>query len=315
MIHRSLHFGFDVPGADAAVATFHYPADESMLSEARLTGVVPHVRSADPLPIVIIMPGINVAPDTYRWLAAELVRAGFCAVTYQTIGSLGPAGTGISPGLDMAALAPDVLGTRSSATALGPLLAALADLALAAEIVDFDHVVVGGHSAGGTVALHNSDPRWISGLRGVFSFGGHTMISTSLGHGEATIVPIPSKVPVMVISGAKDGVIAASRDRYRSDDVQDDPVERTFREGLNRDEDDSWFVELAEGNHFTICDPIDETSGRSFLESSLRADDSASRDVLAQLIVAFVARTCDQPEQDELTVVLGSPAISRWDRR
>lgn len=316
MIHRSLHFGFDVPGAMAAIGTLHYPADETLLSEARLTGMVPADVLAAPWPLVIIMPGVNVVPDSYRWLAAALVHAGFCAVTYQTIGDLGPAGSGISPSMDMAALAPDVIGTRVSAPAIQPLLHALSELEGPVRgSIDFDRVVLGGHSAGGTMALHNSDPEWITGLTGVFSFAGHTMVATSLGHGEAAVVGFPSKVPVMVIGSAHDGVIAASRDRYRSDDVDHDPVERTFHEGLDRNEDDSWFVELADGNHFTICDPVDETSGRSFLESELRAGDAVSREVLAEVIVSFVDQTCRNKDKDELIALLESSSISKWERR
>lgn len=316
MIHRSIHFGFDVPGADAAIGTLHYAADEKMLRGARLSGIVPADLSSAPWPLVIVMPGINIAPDSYRWLATKLVQAGYCAVTYQTIGDLGPAGTGISPSMDMAALAPDVIGTRGSAPAIEPMLSALTELSGPVHgSIDFERVVVGGHSAGGTMALHNSDPAWVAGLRGVFSFAGHTMVATSLGHGEATVVNIPSKVPVMVISGAHDGVIAASRDRYRSDDVDHDPVERTFHEAVDRNEEDSWFVELGNGNHFTICDPVDESSGRSFLESDLRIDDAASREVLARLIVAFSDQTCRNAGNDDLIALLASPDISKWDRR
>ena len=84
--------------------------------------------------------------------------------------------------------------------------------------VDLSRVVVGGHSAGGTVALHNSNPDWVPGLHAVFAYAAHTMTATALGHDEATVAPVPAKVPVMLMSGADDGVIAASRDRYRTDD-------------------------------------------------------------------------------------------------
>ena len=175
------------------------------------------------------MPGINVAPDSYRWLAHRLVPTGVCVVTYAAIGSLGPAGRGITPGLDLDALAPANLGSRPVATALGPLLDRLAGLSEAdgappAGRLDLDRVVVGGHSAGGTVALHSSDPGWVPGLKAVFAYGGHTMTATALGHGEAAVVAIPANVPVMLIAGTDDGVIAASRDRYRRDHATHDAV-------------------------------------------------------------------------------------------
>ena len=270
MIVRGLHFSFDAQ-SDAALGTLYYPGDDRRLDVARLTGQVPADDADAPWPVVVIMPGINVAPDSYRWLAHRLVADGLCVVTYAAIGSLGPAGRGITPGLDLSALAPDTIGTRPSSTALGPLLGSLAELSGAddtpvAGLVDLARVAVGGHSAGGTVALHNSDPSWVPGLRAVFAYAAHTMVATALGHGEAAVAPIPAKVPTMLLGGADDGVIAASRDRYRTDHGAHDPVRRTFAEAIDRQQGDSWLVELAGAGHFAICDPVDATSGRSFLE-------------------------------------------------
>ena len=235
MIVRGWHFSFDA-GGDPALATLYYPGDGSRLEEARLTGQVP-AAAGEPWPVVIVMPGINVAPDSYRWLAHRLVPTGVCVVTYAAIGSLGPAGQGITPGLDLDALSPANLGTRPVATALRPLLDRLAGLsepdgAPPAGMLDLDRVVVGGHSAGGTVALHSSDPGWVPGLRAVFAYGAHTMTATALGHGEAAVVTIPAKVPVMLLAGTNDGVIAASRDRYSSGNGAHDPVRRTFEEAI-----------------------------------------------------------------------------------
>ena len=102
MIVRSVHFGFDVPDTDASIATLYYPADEGSLDAARLTGLVAADRSRAPWPLIIMLPGINVTPDSYRWLAIRLVQAGYCVATYASIGSLGPAGRGITPGMDIA---------------------------------------------------------------------------------------------------------------------------------------------------------------------------------------------------------------------
>jgi dienelactone hydrolase len=317
MIVRSVHFGFNVPDTDASIATLYYPADEGSLDAARLTGLVAADRSHAPWPLVIMLPGINVTPDSYRWLAIRLVQAGYCAATYASIGSLGPAGRGITPGMDMAAFGPDMTASRCSATALGPLLDAIADLDEPVQgLIDFDRVAIGGHSAGGTIALHNTDPSWVPGLVCAFGFGGHTMTSMSLGHNEASVTAVPSKVPILLLTGADDGVVAASRDRYRTDDQAHDPVQRTFDEAIRRNQDDSWIVELTDGNHFTICDPIDETSGRSFLEAELRSTDSAARDTLALVLLAFLGEHCQEPsEQDRVEDLVNARTISRWARR
>lgn len=315
MIVRAVHLGFEVPEASGAQATIYYPGDESQLDDARLTGLVAADTSGAPWPIVIVMPGINVAPDAYRWLACRLVEAGFCAVTYSAIGSLGPAGTGITPGIDLTALAPDVAGTRCSASAIEPLLAALrlATGPLDGNL-DFGSIGLIGHSAGGTVALHNTEPAWIPGLRAVVAYGAHTMTATVLGHDEATVVAIPSKVPILLAAGSNDAVIAASRDRYRSDTGEHDPIRRTFDEGIGRDANDCWLIELVEANHFTLCDPVDETSGRSFLEPDLQADDRSTRELLARLVVCFLEGTL-RDAATSLHDLVDDPGVGRWARR
>jgi dienelactone hydrolase len=320
MIVRALHFSFDAH-EDGALGTLYYPGDDQRLDEARLTGIVPALEADAPWPVVVLVPGINVAPDSYRWLAHRLVADGLCAVTYAAIGSLGPAGRGITPGLDLAALAPETIGTRPSATALGPLLASLAELSDAADTpvaghLDLSQVVVGGHSAGGTVALHNSDPAWVPGLQAVFAYAAHTMTATALGHGEATVAPVPAKVPVMLLSGADDGVIAASRDRYRTDHGAHDPVRRTFDEAVNRQQGDSWLVELAGTGHFAICYPVDTTSGRSFLEPDATNTDPPIRNWLGELIAGFIATSLGRrAEESSLDRLVKHPTVSHWARR
>ena len=213
------------------------------------------------------------------------------------------------------------------ATALGPLLDRLAGLneadgAPPAGMLDLDRVVVGGHSAGGTVALHSSDPGWVSGLRAVFAYGAHTMTATALGHDEAAVVAIPAKVPVMLLAGTDDGVIAASRDRYRRDhathggdgDVVHDPVRRTFEEAIGRRQDDSWLVELAGAGHFAMCHPVDTTSGRAFLEPD-PATDPAVHALLGDLVAAFMAASLGEPAGVSLEQLVEHDLVARWDRR
>ena len=278
------------------------------------------------------MPGINVAPDSYRWLARHLVADGLCVATYAAIGPLGPAGTGITPGLDMAALAPETIGTRLCATALVPLLDELAELCVpgdragsaaaggsgAVPLLDLDRVVVGGHSAGGTVALHSSNPEWVRGLRAVFTYGAHTMTATAVGHGAAAVAPVPALVPVMLLGGTDDGVISASRDRYSvADDADHDPVRRTFDEGIARDSGDSWLIELAGAGHFALCWPLDTTSGRAFLEPDRACDDPQVRELLGDLVAAFIADSLQRPVAGyaSLERLVAHPRVHRWSRR
>ena len=323
MIVRGWHFAFEA-AEDAAVGTLYYPGDDQRLDEARLTGRVPAIERPDPWPVVVMMPGINVAPDGYRWLAHRLVADGYCVVTYAAIGSLGPAGRGITPGLDMGALVPDTIGTRPSSTVLEPLLARLARFngtdsgnSPVTGLLDLDSVVIGGHSAGGTVALHNSDGEWVPGLQAVFAYGAHTMTATTLGHGESAVVAVPAKVPVMLLAGTADGVISASRDRYltNQDDTAHDPIRRTFDEAIGRDSEDSWLVELAGAGHFAICWPLDTTSGRTFLESDPVSADPEIRELLGDVIAAFIATSLDRSVPKSLESLVEHRLVNYWTRR
>lgn len=294
-------------------ATLFYPADPRDLPGAKLTGILP-ISSPGRLPAVVIMPGINVTPDSYRWMASELAAAGFVVAVYSLVEDLGPLGHGITPGFDLAALTPEELGTRPSASVLGDVIdLVIADPLLGAH-VDPDRLALGGHSAGGTMALQNAQPAWFPGIRAAFAYAGHTMAATRLGYGEAAIMPIPSATPLLLLSGANDGVIAASRDRYRSGDGPHDPVRSTFEEAVSTDSGGCWFVELADGTHFTPCHPIDDTSGRSFLDPHDPPRQAETRRLLADLLRAFlVEHLSDGPHV--LGDLVEGPGISAWARR
>ncbi len=330
MIVRAWHFACE-GGEDAVLATLYYPGDDRRLEEARLTGLVPALETQAPWPVVVMMPGVNVAPDGYRWLANRLVAEGLCLVTYAAIGSLGPAGRGITPGIDLSALTPEAIGTRPSATVIQPLLAQLDEATRSgtplAELLDLSKVVVGGHSAGGTVALHNSNPKWVPGLRAVFSYAAHTMTATALGHGAGTVAAVPGKVPMMLIGGGDDKVIAASRDRYRAEDDTNfthdnsahDPIRRTFAEGIGRNQGDSWFIELAGAGHFSICWPLDTTSGRTFLEPAAGSADPVVRELIVNLIAAFIydslGREPKSSSMNRMEQLVEHQAVRDWCRR
>ena len=129
------------------------------------------------------------------------------------------------------------------------------------------------------------------------------------------MVPIPVQVPIMLLGGADDGVIAASRDRYRTDDEAHDPVRRTFAEAIDRQQGDSWLVELADSGHFAICDPVDTTSGRSFLEPDPTTVDPSIRNLLGDLIAGFVATSLGRPTDASLDRLVDHPSVRHWDRR
>ncbi|MGI9646521.1 MAG: hypothetical protein ACR2O6_14545 [Ilumatobacteraceae bacterium] len=315
---RTLFRSVDVPGEGEAHVRVTYLADPATLDDARLTGLV--AAAAGPRrPIVIVIPGVNVPPDAYVGLTKALAPIA-TVVTYSLIGDLGPVGPGITPGIDLAAMAPGVVGTKPSATALAPLLGLVAELdesdLVLAGTLDLANVVVAGHSAGGTVALHNADPEWFPGLVAVVSFAGHTMTATSLGHEAASITAIPSELPTLLVGAGLDGVVAASADRYGVSGDEHNPVGRTFTDGVVADHGDTWYVRLADATHFCICDPADELSGRAFLDPDDAPDQAPIRHYLFDLIGAFVAAYTTAPNNTTtLETLVDHPVVGEWQRR
>ncbi|WP_411104270.1 dienelactone hydrolase family protein [Streptomyces sp. cmx-4-9] len=286
-----------VPGLKEPWDTAHlrvfYPARPTGSDAERLTGVVAADAGRAPFPVVVLLPGINVPADCYRWLAVLLAERGLVAVTAELVGELVGGTRGVTPGIDLEACAPGAYGTRATTPLIGAVLAALAGPDPASPLdglPDLDRVVLGGHSAGGTVALQSA--AHVPGLRGVFTYGAHTLVAAALGHPPGTVLPVGAQVPVLLMSGEHDGVIAASADRYAAVTAKadPDPVSRTFHEALcDADGTHAW-VQVAGAGHFALCDPVDPTGARGFLEASQTGRDGAgneARALIGRLVTAF----------------------------
>lgn len=293
---RALFRAVAVPGPaphNSLSAKVYYPALYGATPAEKNTGALPIAPSDTPYPVAILMPGINLSPDAYAWLATALVGAGFVAVTYGWIVEELPGMVALSPGLDVAALAPAEYGRRPSATALAPLLADLAAQNAAGPLagrLDLSRVLLGGHSAGGSVALFNARPDWFPGLRAVFAYAAHAKASTALGHAPETVLKLPEALPTLVLGGSEDGVIAASAFRYGGDETRPDPTGallRTFAEGLAGTRGDCYLAILRGANHFSLAHPADPATGRPFLDWPTQRPDAEIRADLEQLIVLF----------------------------
>ena len=213
-----------------------YPALPDDGEELRNTGVVPADTSETPCPVVIIMPGINVGPEAYSWLAERLALAGFIAVTYTMVAEEMPGYVSLTPGLDLTAVSPSRWGSKPSGSALAAIVGALEtgnSAGVLSGCIDTDRIVLAGHSAGGSVALFNANRDWFPGVCGAVSYGAHAGASTVLGFDRDTILQLPGTERLMLIGGTRDGVIAESGHRYGVD--AKDPLyllRRTFDEGI-----------------------------------------------------------------------------------
>lgn len=301
---RAIYRACEVPVADApydrAILKIFYPALPDDGDEQRNSGLVPADLSSAPYPLVIMMPGINVGPESYAWLAKAMAMQGIVTVTYSLVAEEMPGYVSLTPGLDLAAITPETYGTLPSATAIGAVLEALEKENAAGALkgcIDASRTILAGHSAGGSVALYNANPAWFPQVRGAIAYGAHAAASTVLGFADNTILNLPSEVPLLLIGGTHDGVIANSAHRYGAAEGQrPDPIQQTFESGVASERRDSYFVEVQGANHFSLAWPPDDSTGRHFLEESEEGNNQgegeAIRTLLAELFVSFIHDTC-----------------------
>ncbi len=312
-LHRAVAIeGTDAP-ADRAFVRIFYPAAPTGSDLERLTGDIPPVTDGTPLPVVVFLSGVNIGSDTYRWLAVELARRSMVVATFDHIGSLTPGAQGLSPGLDLAALTPDAFGSRPSATAVGPVLELVESLSgdgLLAGVPDPARVALGGHSAGGTVALLNARPDWFPGVEATFAYGAHTMPAEALGHPAGTVLPV-GPVPALLLAGEIDGVISSSADRYGAEvgSAAHSPVSRTFEEATAGCPH-AYEVTLGGANHLAVCEPEDDTTARGFLEATPVTEPARSRTAIIDVLAAFLSRHLCDSDADPVAVAQGCEVVS-----
>lgn len=294
-----------VPGTaapyDTAHVTMRYPALAARNDVERMSGALAADPVGAPYPVVIVVPGINVASAGYLELAVALARAGMVAVTFDWVAELFPGQVGLTPGVDLTAVGPDTYGTKPTTPALGAILETIAEAQEAgplAGLLDVANIGVFGHSAGGTVALQSARTEWFPQVRAVVTYGAHTMASQQLGHAPGTLLAAPVDAPVLLLGGTADGVVAASAIRYGEEAGAPghDPIERTWAEALPSTTE-AWLVLIADAGHMLPAGPEDTTSARGFLEDPPTADQDHLRSVLVDLVTTFFsARLGADPE-------------------
>ncbi|HET8971432.1 MAG TPA: hypothetical protein VFN19_10255, partial [Candidatus Nanopelagicales bacterium] len=270
-----------------------YPARPDGSLEERMSGMVAAAPVPAPLPLAVILPGVNCGQDSYRWLAVRLVAAGYAVLTYDLVGELFPGQYGTTPGLDLAACRPDTYGTAPTAGALRSLLEGVAAMAApgsglpVAGLVDTGRVALLGHSAGGTVVLQSASPSWFPEVLAAVAIAAHAGVSTVLGWQPGTIVASPATCPVLLVGAELDGVMERSGARYGQDAGPTERIRRTFEESL-AESSHAMLVELAGVGHFIAADPLDPTTARSFLDTEPTADQAGAREMLVRVLTDFL---------------------------
>jgi len=315
---RALYRAVSIPGCaapyDRASLKIYYPSSPTDSDEERNSGVVPAATEGAPFPVAILLPGINVGPESYAWLACKLAEAGTVTVTYTLVAEEMPGYISLTPGLNIAALTPDRYGKTPSATAIAAILQDLEQLnvqSVLAGLLDLQRVVLGGHSAGGTVALLNARPDWVPGLRAAFSYGANTGAATAMGYDAETLFDTPSATPLLIMGGTRGGCIANRAARYgqSKQGSATEKVELTFDRSVSSHRGDSYLAIIEGANHFSMAWPHDDTTGRPFIDLPTTPPDEELRELLAELVCDFVAAAIgsDEQAQGRLESTLLSP--------
>nr|WP_290222886.1 dienelactone hydrolase [Trichocoleus desertorum] len=290
-----------------------YPAQLSDSNQETNLEIVAAETQRPPFPVVIFFNGINCGPELYQWLAVKLAERGLVVVMFAWVAENLPGIVGLTPGVDIKKLAPNTYGSGPTASALPTLLAALERLqceGLLAGSLDLERVILGGHSAGGRVAIESANPKFFPQVVAAFAYGAHTAGAVQLGFSPGTILPLPDALPLLLIGGTCDGVIANSSDRYGVTWEQaTTPVQQTFQIAIAGERRDSYLLLLEGANHFSIASPLDTTTSQPLVDFPATQPEEQLRELAAEAIGFFIdAHVRSQPVAvTALHQFLGSP--------
>lgn len=269
-----------------------YPARMVGSDREQNLGIVPADSQQSPFKVVIFFNGINCGPELYQWLAVKLAKRGLVVITFSWVAENLPGMVALTPGVALNMLTPAMYGKGPTASALPTLLRELERLqgeGVLAGLLDLNGVILGGHSAGGRVAIESADSRFFPPIVAAFAYGAHTAAIAQLGYAAGTILSLPDSLPLLLIGGTRDGVIANSSHRYGVTwEEATTPIKRTFQEAIVGGRSDSYLLLLEGANHFSIADPFDLTTGLPFLDFPATQPEEQLRNLMAEAIGAFV---------------------------
>ncbi|BAZ17363.1 hypothetical protein NIES4071_92410 [Calothrix sp. NIES-4071] len=280
------------PPFDTIFLKVFYPAVSVSTEEAKRSLSVPADAAKAPFPVVILFNGYNCEAFVYQWLAENLAQRGLVVVTFNFVAEEFAGSVNLSPGGDFAASKPDIYGTKPTSVTLSTLLFKLEQLqaqGVLAGLLDLQSIVLGGHSAGGRIAIENANPELFSQVVASFGYGVHSMGYIMQGYPPGTVLPLPDKLPMLLLAGTNDGVIANNSEMYgiESGDATT-PVMRTWNEAITGGRNDNYVVLLEGANHFTIAHPLDSTTARNSVDFPATQPVDSIRWLIAETIGSFI---------------------------
>lgn len=271
----------------------YYPSASKASFEEQQTGFLPPDSSLAPFPVVIILPGANIANEAYGWLARRFAKAGFAAVTYSWVTLDMGDQVSASPGILLDRLTPETCGQAPSCPALPAILDELSRMqsdGILAGHLDLEHVLFGGHSLGGSMALLNANTGWHPNVCGAFAYATHTAGNLYAGWQPGSFMPVAEDLPLLMMGGNRDGVIPATNYLYQ--DEKGDRLERSFREGIAGGRGDRHLVIVDGAGHYSFAHPHDKATARAYLDQPTPGGGKRIRRYLGELIVSFCRQAC-----------------------
>lgn len=295
MITRAIFRAVKVKGNPAPFDTIFlkifYPAHIPQTDTERNSGILAPDVELTPFPIVIMLNGVNCPPESYQWLADFLCKKGFVFVSFQWITNELPGGMqGLTPGIDVKFMNYKNYGKGATGSAIQPILDDLEKVnkeGLLSGLLDLENIALGGHSAGGSIALMNAE--FFPQIKSAFAYGSHTQGSTIMGFPVNYVCPITPEKPILMLGGNNDGVITWSARRYgKTEEDCTISLKQTFEKAIGGTRNDRYLAIFDGANHFTFAHPQDTTTGRPFLDFESK-NDAEHRQIMAEMIVDFIS--------------------------
>ena len=324
MTIRAFFRAAQVENAQPPYNTIHlkvfYPAQ--MLEKIDINqDIAPADTTKAPFPVVIFLSGFKCGMEMYQWLAIKLAERGLVVVTFNWIEEYIPGKITLTPGFELAAWKPETSGTKATSHTLPTLLIELEKLNQEeplAGMLDLQRIILGGHSAGGRMAIENAEPRFFPQVKAAFSYASHSAAPVMLGHKPNTILPLPDARPLLLIGGTCDDAIAKLSSSYGMKGDATTSIQRTFNEAISGGRNDSYLLLIEGANHFSISEPFDTTQ-IWFSDSNATPGSDKIRSLMVRSIGYFIdAHVREQKEAFQILEQLlssNNPLIQSIERK